>query len=75
MPILGCDLDNFAEGESVNFLTIPTFPLLDGYPLILNSPVDLASSEKKVKEPISLSFTFTDFKSTDYNPETGKELS
>ena len=73
MPILGCDLDKFTEGESVNFHTIPTFPLLDGYPLILNHPVDLSSSEKKTKEHISLSFTFTDFERTDFNPETGEE--
>lgn len=74
MPIFGSDLDKFAKGESVRFHTIPTFPLLDGYPLILDKLVDLASSEKKVKEPISLSFTFADFERTDYDPETGEEL-
>ena len=67
MPIYGCDLDKFAEGEPVNFFAIPTFPLLDGYPLILNSVVDLSSSEKKTKEPISVSFSFADFERTDFN--------
>lgn len=65
MPIIGSKLDKFANGDEVTFYSLPTPPLYEGYPLILNRVLDLSSSVKVTKEKVPVSFTFESINSND----------
>lgn len=58
MPIVGCDLDAHLDGKKVEMIILPTPPLMEGYKLIKNQPVNLSSIQKVSNEDVSITMSF-----------------